>query len=130
MYFRLLSLSFLLITFLIGCSTQDNDVIPSGDVGNPHYVKYREALKSIQADWIRANQRIKRVYSEAFDYLPKTRAEGFNPKAHDALKAEMNKLLRANDNKRWQARRRAWFDYRDAILTESERKILSSEVNE
>lgn len=126
MYFRLLSLSFLLFSILIGCTSQDDVAIPSGDVSNPHYVKYRDALKSIQADWISANKRINAVYNEALFNLPKTRAEGYNPKAADALQAERNRLLRSNDNKRFMKRRDAWFEYRDVMLTEDEQNVLSS----
>ena len=128
MYFKFVSIligSLLLLS--IGCSSQDDisQQLPFNDVENPHYKTYREALKSIQDNWTSANARISQVYSAAISQLPKTNAEGYNPKQFDALKTERRKLLKANNTKRNIARDKAWHAYKDAMLTDDEKQLLS-----
>ncbi|MDE0316665.1 MAG: hypothetical protein OXM61_17400 [Candidatus Poribacteria bacterium] len=116
MLFRLVSIlisSFLLLS--IGCSSQTSqDAMkkhdPSQNVDNPHFNTYRDALKSIQNDWIQANKRINAVYVGITSHQ---------------LKRERDRLLRANNTKRDIAKRKAWFTYRDAMLSDDEKQLVS-----
>ncbi|MDE0084789.1 MAG: hypothetical protein OXU23_03690 [Candidatus Poribacteria bacterium] len=117
MYFRLVSILLLSLSlFSLGCSSQTsqddvNKSVPTGDLENPHFKAYRDALNTIQNDWISANKRINAVYVGITSHQ---------------LKRERDRLLRANNTKRDIAKRTAWFVYRDAMLTNEEKGLLST----
>ena len=119
MLFRLVSILTLSFSLLsIGCSSNSQDAKKSVpvqvEVDNPHFKAYRDALVSIQNDWIQANKRINAVYQGITSHK---------------LKTERSRLLRANNTKRDIAKRKAWFTYRDAMLSDDEKTLLSSEVD-